>query len=152
MAAIHLRPFAAQDADALAALWHASWLTTGVPAAASTSVDDLRARVHAEVASGWHVTVAEAQGTLAGFLALRLADKLLDQLFVAPRWKRHGVGTRLFERAVALMPNGFSLRTAAANTEARSFYEQRRMTLAHAEMHPVHGHEVAIYVMDKRTG
>ena len=147
MAAIRLRPFAARDPEALATLWHASWLSTGVPAAVNTSVDDLRARVDAEVAFGWHLTVAEVQGTLTGFLALRLADKVLDQLFVAPRWKRHGVGTLLLERAVALVPGSFSLRTAAAHVEARSFYEQRGMTLAGAEPHPVHGHEVAVHLM-----
>ena len=45
-----------------------------------------------------------------------------------------------------MMPSGFVLRTSAANIKARRFYEKRGMRLDRLEPHPVHGHEVAIYV------
>ena len=90
--------------------------------------------------------IAEADGELVGFLALKLEEGRLDQLFVAPEQKRSGIGGRLFALAEEMMPRGFVLRTAAANTEARRFYEKRGMRLDRLELHPVHGHEVAIYV------
>ena len=67
--------------------------------------------------------VAEHQGALLGFLALKRADHCLDQLFIAPNAKRIGIGRSLFSFAKTAMPNGFWLRTAADNKEACAFYE-----------------------------
>jgi GNAT superfamily N-acetyltransferase len=142
---IHLRPFVPSDASALARLWHASWLSTGVPAARKITQENLLARVRTEFAQECRVVVAEAEGELVGFLALKLAERRLDQLFVAPGHKGFGIGTRLFALAEEMMPKGFVLRTAAANVEARRFYEKRGMRLDRLELHPVHGHELAIY-------
>jgi GNAT superfamily N-acetyltransferase len=143
---IHLRPFVTSDAAALARLWHASWLSTGVPAAREIKREDLLARVRTEFEQGRRVTIAEVEGELAGFLVLKLEERRLDQLFVAPERKDSGIGTRLFALAKETMPNGFVLRTAAANIAARRFYEKRGMRLDRLEPHPVHGYEVAIYV------
>ncbi|MBV8752962.1 MAG: GNAT family N-acetyltransferase [Hyphomicrobiales bacterium] len=143
---IQLRPFAPSDAVALARLWRASWLSTGVPAAREITREDLLARVGTELAQGWRVTVAEIDGELVGFLAVKLEERRLDQLFVAPAQQGSGIGVRLFALAEAMMPAGFVLRTSAANVKARRFYEKRGMRLDRLELHPVHGHEVAIYV------
>jgi hypothetical protein len=45
------------------------------------------------------------------------------------------------------MPEGFWLRTAAENNEARAFYEAVGMTLDRTEPHPRHGHDTAIYII-----
>lgn len=144
---IHLRPFMPDDSSALARVWHASWLSTGLPVARDVSQQALLERVRTELSQGRHLTVAERDGELLGFLALKLEERCLDQLFVAPEHKGSGIGTRLFALALTTMPEGFSLRTAAVNIEARRFYERRGMQLNRLETHSVHGHEVAVYVM-----
>lgn len=142
-----IRPFCMQDADRLATLWHVSWRSTGVQASAQITASDLRHRVDQELAAGWDVLVAEHEGTLLGFMALKRADHCLDQLFIAPNAKRLGIGRSLFSLAKAAMPNGFWLRTAADNKEACAFYEAVGMMLDRIEPHPKHGHDTAVYVI-----
>ena len=141
-----IRPFRQQDADKLAALWHESWRSTGVHASSQVSHAELRHRVSLELSRGWDVTVAEYEGDLLGFVALKRATRCLDQLFIAPHAKRLGIGSELFGLAKRLMPQGFWLRTAAENREARAFYEAVGMKLVRIEPHPEHGHKTAIYV------
>jgi ribosomal protein S18 acetylase RimI-like enzyme len=93
------------------------------------------------------VAVAEYEGDLVGFVAFKRANRCLDQLFVAPRAKRLGIGRELFGLAKRAMPQGFWLRTAAENGEARAFYEAVGMKLVRIEPHPKHGHRTAIYVI-----
>jgi GNAT superfamily N-acetyltransferase len=102
-----IRPFCLQDTDRLAALWHASWRSTGVQAAAQMTAADLRQRVDEELSAGWEVFVAEHEGDLLGFLALKRASRCLDQLFVAPDAKRLGVGKKLFDLAENSDAGGF---------------------------------------------
>jgi ribosomal protein S18 acetylase RimI-like enzyme len=142
-----IRPFSLQDADRLAALWHASWRSTGVRASTQVSAADLRQRVDQELSAGWEVFVAEHEGALLGFVALKPASRCLDQLFIDPKAKRLGIGRKLFDLARTVMPQGFWLRTAAENKEARAFYQAVGMTLDRTEPHPQHGHETAIYVI-----
>jgi GNAT superfamily N-acetyltransferase len=99
-----LRPFIPSDSSALARVWQASWLSTGVPVARDVRQEDLLERVRAELALGWRVTVAEVGGELVGFLALKLDERRLDQLFVAPEHKGSGIGARLFALAKETMP------------------------------------------------
>ena len=75
------------------------------------------------------LTVAEGDGRLAGFLALCLDEQRLDQLFVSPEAQGRGVGSALFDVAVARMPDGFWLSTQPGNHRARAFYERRGMTV-----------------------
>lgn len=90
--------------------------------------------------------MAECQGALLGFIALKRADHCLDKLFIAPQAKRLGIGRNLFELARTAMPKGFWLRTSADNKDARAFYETLGMRLDRMEPHPRHAHETAIYV------
>ena len=145
-----IRTYCPQDADSVAQLWLASWRTTGVQAAARTTASDLRQRIDRELASGWDVFVAEREGVLLGFLALKRAERCLDQLFIAPDAKRRGIGRRLFDVAHTLMPAGLWLRTAADDKESRAFYEAVGMTLDRMEPHPTHGHKTAVYVIGSR--
>ena len=142
-----IRPFALQDADRLAALWHASWQSTGVQLPTEVTAADLRQRVDQEISAGWKVFVAEYESALVGFLALKRASRCLDQLFIAPNAKRLGIGKRLFDLARTAMPEGFWLRTAAENKEARAFYDAVGMRLDRTEPHPRHGYETAIYII-----
>jgi hypothetical protein len=60
-----------EDADRLAALWDASWRSTGFQASTQIVAADLRQRVGEELSAGWEVFVAEYEGALLGFVALR---------------------------------------------------------------------------------
>jgi ribosomal protein S18 acetylase RimI-like enzyme len=142
-----IRPFYLQDADRLAALWHASWQSTGVQAFTQVSAADLRQRVDQELSAGWEVFVAEYEGALLGFVALKRASRCLDQLFIAPNAKRLGIGKKLFALASTMMPEGFWLRTATENKDARAFYQALGMRLDRTEPHPRHGHDTAIYMI-----
>jgi hypothetical protein len=101
------RPFCLQDADRLAALWHASWRSTGVQASTQITAADLRQRVDQELLAGWEVFVAEYEGALLGFVALKRASRCLDQLFIAPNTKRLSIGKKLFNLARTVMAGGF---------------------------------------------
>jgi GNAT superfamily N-acetyltransferase len=142
-----IRPFCPRDAERLAALWHASWRSTGVQASTQTTAADLRQRVDQELSAGWEVFVAEYGGALLGFVALKRANRCLDQLFIAPSAKRLGIGKKLFDLARTVMPEGFWLRAAAENEEASAFYGAVGMTLERTEPHPQHGHQTAIYII-----
>ncbi len=65
----------------------------------------------------------DSEGTLVGFLCLE--GTLIDQLFVAPRHQRQGIGSRLLDDAKNRCPKGLSLHTFQANSPARAFYEKR---------------------------
>jgi GNAT superfamily N-acetyltransferase len=142
-----IRPFAPQDADKLATLWRASWHSTGVQAFRELTVADLRQRIDQELSAGWEVFVAEHEDALLGFVALKRANRCLDQLFIDPNAKRLGIGRKLFDLARTMMPEGFWLRTAAENKDARAFYDARGMGLDRTEPHPRYGHETAIYII-----
>jgi ribosomal protein S18 acetylase RimI-like enzyme len=69
------------------------------------------------------VWVAEADGRVAGFLAL---DGNLGTFFyVDPKAQGEGLGTALFEQAQRDRPDGFSFWVFQANEPARRFYEKR---------------------------
>ncbi len=68
------------------------------------------------------------EGTVAGMLALD--GNFVDQLYLAPAWFRHGIGTRLIAHAKALRPEGLSLYCFKRNEAARHFYERQGFRLA----------------------
>jgi GNAT superfamily N-acetyltransferase len=87
----------------------------------------MRARIDEDLAKGWTLTVAVADGKVIGMLATYPAT--IDQLFLDPAWKGRGVGKALFAEAKRLMPNGFTLWANIANVRAREFYERQGMAL-----------------------
>jgi len=109
------------------------------------SLLQLRDRVDAELAWGWSLWVATRHRELVGMLAIRKSEASVDQLFVLPSAQGCGVGRLLLQQAMQEMPNGFTLRTAAANTGARAFYEKADLKLLSIDRHPSHGYAVCIY-------
>ena len=77
---------------------------------------------------------------ILGFLSFLPAEGILDQLFVKPSAKEHGIGSRLLLQAMTKMPSGFWLRAAKENVFACSFYERRGMRLIRDE--PCSGQEM----------
>jgi GNAT superfamily N-acetyltransferase len=122
-----VRPAIPADYDAVADVWLAGWLSTGLSTGDDPTIPEMRARIDEDLAKGWTLTVATADGVVVGMLAT-YAGKL-DQLFLAPAWKGKSVGKALFAEAKRLMPAGFTLWANTANDRARAFYERQGMKL-----------------------
>jgi len=131
-----LRPAEERDRDAIADIWHASASLPGVGPAAMPDRGTMRQWVDEELADGWTVTVADGGGGIVGFVALKPARRVLDQLFVAPGALGAGVGRALLGCAMAAMPGGFTLFTRPGNGRACRFYERAGLSVAGEERHP----------------
>ncbi|MDC9825180.1 GNAT family N-acetyltransferase [Devosia sp. ZB163] len=145
MTEILLRPATPTDYDAIAAIWHMSASLPGVGPAAMPTLDRLRARVDVEIEAGWQVTVALAGAELIGFLAIKPAAGVLDQLFMHPEARGMGLGLVLLDAAKAQMPGGFALFTRTGNMPARRFYEKHGLMHLRDELHPIFGDPIAYY-------
>ncbi|MFW7267497.1 N-acetyltransferase family protein [Gluconacetobacter sp. Hr-1-5] len=113
------------DIDTVARLWRESALSTGIEAEIVSDVAEYRERLEAEWKRAWRVHVACDDSGIAGFLAFEPAASWLRQLFVAPARQGVGIGNILLDVAKREMPEGFWLRTSAANVAARRFYERK---------------------------
>lgn len=72
--------------------------------------------------------VAEASdGMLVGMLVV--ADRELDQLYLAPEWQGRGLGSRFVALAKERQPDGLRLYTFQVNTRACRFYERHGFTI-----------------------
>jgi GNAT superfamily N-acetyltransferase len=146
---IEIRPYRDADRDATALLWMASWRSTGLTVALEPAEAELYAlshqRIVCEIATGWVVHLAWDGGRLVGFLVLKPQAGCLDQIFVLPEEQGRGIGRALLDFAKRELPHGMWLRTAAANTRARRFYERNGLTATETDTHPVLGHATIIY-------
>ena len=141
-----LRPATSGDHNAIAEIWHSSASLPGVGPPSMPTFEDLQRRVGEEIVVGWKVTVAEQNGTIVGFAAIKLNDAILDQLFVRPGLIGGGLGRALFKDCQEQMPDGFTLHTASSNENARRFYEKAGMKVLRQGTHPRTGHPVTYYV------
>lgn len=140
-----LRPPFAADYDAIAQVWHLGASLPGVGPELMPTEAELRARVDAEFASGWDVVVADRNGEILGFVAIRPREAVLAELFVRPGSIGGGIGKALLLHAMAAMPQGFTLYTRSANLRARSFYEKAGLVALRHDMHPRTGDPVTYY-------
>ena len=107
--------------------------------------ETLRQRVDAELRSEWDLYVAVRGERVVGMLALKPVPAILDQIFVAPGEQRKGIGKALLDVAKQRMRDGFTLRMAAANEEARRFYEAEGLERLGEGIHPMTGVPVQFY-------
>ena len=133
------------DLDCVASIWHEGASLPGVGPAALPPLDVLRGRIDDELAEGWDLTVAEQQGEVVGFIALRCDQGVLDQLFVRPSSAGKGIGQALFAHAKVMMPDGFTLFTRPGNVRARRFYEAQVMGVLRHDIHPRFGDAIVFY-------
>lgn len=133
------------DRDAIARIWRDGWLSNGIRLADEPTYAALRARVDDELADGWRVTVAAADGAVIGFVALRPDRARLEQIFVAPERHGQGVGQALFAAARVAMPGGFELWTHGANHRAGRFYDKLGPVRREPGLHPRAGHAIVNY-------
>lgn len=142
-----LRAATPGDLDRVARIWLEGWESIGVTLAAAPDYAGLRARIEAEIAGGWEVTVAELGGVIAGFVAIRAEAGVLEQLFIAPEFHRRGCGAALLDHAHAAMPSGFRLWTHIDNHGAARFYLAQGMICTGEGKHPRLGHGILNFAM-----
>jgi len=121
-----IRPYRKSDFEEVIQLWWDSWHSSS-------------GYRHHRPISGWkqrwhnleitHTIVVIAhqetahQETIVAFAALNTSNCILSQIFVSSAWKRKGLGKQLMHWVSVQCPNGFSLKAAADNSEARAFYK-----------------------------
>lgn len=122
-----LRPATPDDAEAIAAVWHAAWHDGHrghVPAALEThrGLDHFRAGVPRRVPA---TTVAMVDGRVAGFVTVR--EDEVELVFVAAHARGRGVADALLrhaERVIARTHAEARLCVVEGNARARRFYER----------------------------
>ncbi|MDQ2749478.1 MAG: GNAT family N-acetyltransferase [Actinomycetota bacterium] len=82
--------------------------------------DEVRAWIADVVIERLEAWVATVTGAVVGMMALGAAD--IDQLYLDPDWRGHGIGDRLVAQAKSRRPTGLGLWTFQVNTPARRFY------------------------------
>ncbi|PZC50358.1 MAG: Ribosomal protein S18 acetylase RimI [Chloroflexi bacterium] len=112
------------ETDAVVRLWHA---TTRVaypylPTEQAHTLDDARAFFRDHIAPTHDLFVAEADGALLGYMALK--GSYIDRLYIHPDVQRSGAGTALLVTARARSPHELALHTHQQNTQACAFYEK----------------------------
>jgi ribosomal protein S18 acetylase RimI-like enzyme len=127
------------DVPHILALMEQYWNLEGIAGFDSTRMSRLLERVLSQPHLGT-VWVARAGAELAGYLLAVFVFSLefqgliaeIDEFFVLPRARRHGIGTALLETAEARLAEAgcasIQLQLHAANAAARAFYRRRRYT------------------------
>jgi GNAT superfamily N-acetyltransferase len=90
-----LKPYNCTDLHALAQLWYASWLSSNPVVFDDDTPERFACLIEENLANGWDLTLAWSDNTLKGFLALRITNAWLDQLFIAPDYQNKGLGLEL---------------------------------------------------------
>ena len=125
---VTLRPAWAEDAEAIAEIWHLGWQDGHLGLVPQELVDvrtegSFRRRTSERVAD---TTVATVDGAVAGFVMV--VDDEVEQVYVARGHRGTGVANRLIaeaERRVAANGHGKAwLAVVAGNGRARAFYER----------------------------
>jgi len=127
-----IRETAPSEFDAITAVWEAAVRATH-HFLSDADIDTLRPLVRNEYLALVDLRVAaDEDGEIRGFVGT--ADGKVEMLFVAPRWRGCGVGSRLLQHAVTRM-NAELVDVNEQNPEAVGFY--RRMGFEIAGRSPV---------------
>ena len=124
-AEVTVRPAAADDGPAIAALYTAARVhaVPQMPPALHTAEEDVAfysGRVGDDDVTAW---LAESDGELLGFAIC--TPTFLDGLYVRPDLKGQGIGSLLLDVVEATHPEGYELWVFESNTGARRLYERR---------------------------
>ena len=140
-----IRPARPDEHDAVARVWMESWVSTGLDQASEVLLSNLRARVPHEIANGWSLFVADAEGQLAAMLAINLPKLYLDQLFVAPFHQGRSLGRTLLAFTRELLPDEIWLRCVRENEKAWRWYEREGFVFEHEALEPSNGFMMKYY-------
>jgi putative acetyltransferase len=139
---ISLRHYDARDEDASVALWLRTWQTAYPQLDFAERLDWWRARWRNELLPAAEVVVAEADGTMIGFVTVDPRTRYLDQLVVEPEYWRAGVGATLMAEAKRLSPAGLDLDVNTDNARAIGFYLKQGFAISGAGKNPISGKPV----------
>ena len=140
-AAFQLRPYRAEDEDALIALWLESWRQAYPSIDFAARLEWWRERWRSELVPKAAIIVAEAEGAPAGFVTID-ALGYLDQLVVAPdRWGSE-LATMLVDEAKRRSPDRITLLVNKDNARAIRFYERNGFVHAGEDVNPTSGRPV----------
>ncbi|UPK04038.1 GNAT family N-acetyltransferase [Bradyrhizobium sp. 170] len=140
-----IRPVRSDEYDAVARVWMASWVSTGLEDANDALLARLRARIAMAAEKGSSLYVADDNGELAAMLTLHLSDHYLDQLFVAPEYQGDGLGRQLLAFTRQQMPDEIWLRCVRENEKAWRWYEREGFVFEKEELEPKIGFMMKYY-------
>jgi ribosomal protein S18 acetylase RimI-like enzyme len=127
-----IRPYRPEDLDPVVDLWYDTWHATFPDLRHHESKEEWRRRFETEIAAEERVSIAEVDGRIAGFLAVKDrggGQGYLHEIFVAPELQGRGIGSTLMGLAKELAPAGLRLDTLQRNTQAAAFYERHSFTV-----------------------
>jgi ribosomal protein S18 acetylase RimI-like enzyme len=117
-----IRRAEAADAAAMAEVWMRSFAAALPSVRRAHGDDEVREWFAAVIVPCLESWVAVDNGRVVGLLVL--AETELEQLYLDPEGRGHGLGNRFIELAKQRRPDGLSLRTFQVNEPARRFYER----------------------------
>jgi putative acetyltransferase len=137
--AFTLRPYADADEDAAIELWRRTWAAHFPHIDFNSRVAWWRERWRQDLVPITHITVAECEGALTGFMTIDDKTGYLDQIVVAPEHWGKGIALALLDEAKTLSPAGITLLVNKDNLRAIRFYEKHGFTFAGEDKNPVSG-------------
>ena len=136
---VMLRPYTTADEDAAIELWRRTWQQHYPHLNFTERVDWWRERWRNELVPVAKITLAESNGTLAGFVTVDPKTKYLDQIAVAPEHWGSGIALALLDEAKRISPQGLDLLVNKDNARAIRFYEKHSFVYAGEDKNPVSG-------------
>jgi putative acetyltransferase len=143
-----LRPYAPADEDAAIELWRRTWQQHYPQIDFAARVPWWRERWRNELVLTATITMAEADGSLVGFVTVDPKTRYLDQIVVAPEVWGSDVASELIADARRLSPGGLDLAVNADNARAIRFYEKQGFAITGEDKNPRSG--APIYKMSWR--
>jgi putative acetyltransferase len=141
MGDFQLRPYRESDEAAAIALWQRTWQLAYPSIDFAARVAWWRERWRNELIPTAKVVIAEAAGTMLGFVTID-AKGYLDQLVVAPEQWGSPLATALVNEAKRLSPDGVTLLVNKDNARAIRFYARNGFAHAGEDVNPTSGRAV----------
>jgi putative acetyltransferase len=139
---ISLRSYDARDEDSSVALWLRTWQATYPETDFAARLEWWRKRWRDELLASAEVVIAEADGTIIGFVTVDPRTHYLDQIVVAPERWGSGAGAALIAEAKRISPTGLDLDVNTDNARAIQFYGRCEFVISGAGKNPITGRPV----------
>jgi putative acetyltransferase len=134
-----LRPYTPADEDAAIELWRRTWQQHYPHIDFTARLEWWRERWRNELVPVAAITLAEAGGSLVGFVTVDQRTGYLDQIVVAPEAWGSDVASALIAEAKRLSPGGLDLKVNGDNARAIRFYEKQGFAASGEEVNPRSG-------------